>query len=85
MTVVHLALDHDPRVAFAVGRSVGPAVVRNRLRRRLRALWREALDTTAPPPPGDYLIMTAPLAATLSMADLRGHVTAALRRLAATP
>jgi len=27
-----------PRVAFAIGRAVGPAVVRNRLRRRLRAI-----------------------------------------------
>ncbi len=27
-----------PRVAFAIGRAIGPAVVRNRARRRLRAL-----------------------------------------------
>src|SRR5687767_8869383 len=30
------------RVAYAVGRGVGPAVVRNRLRRRLRAIIRES-------------------------------------------
>ena len=31
-----------PRVAYALGRAVGPAVVRNRLRRRLRALPADA-------------------------------------------
>jgi ribonuclease P protein component len=31
-----------PRVAFAIGREIGPAVVRNRLRRRLRELVRPA-------------------------------------------
>ncbi|HEX2785655.1 MAG TPA: ribonuclease P protein component, partial [Ilumatobacteraceae bacterium] len=39
------------RVAYALGRAIGPAVVRNRLRRRLRAL----LDDVSLPP-GLYLI-----------------------------
>jgi ribonuclease P protein component len=30
-----------PRVAFAIGRKVGPAVVRNRLRRQIRAVLHE--------------------------------------------
>ncbi|HWS46744.1 MAG TPA: ribonuclease P protein component, partial [Acidimicrobiia bacterium] len=34
--------DEPPRVAFAVGRAVGPAVTRNRVRRRLRAIVRDA-------------------------------------------
>jgi RNase P protein component len=37
-------------VAFAFGRALGPAVVRNRLRRRLRVLL-----TAASLPPGWYL------------------------------
>jgi RNase P protein component len=37
-------------VAFAIGRALGPAVVRNRLRRRLRMLL-----TSAALPPGWYL------------------------------
>lgn len=47
-------LDPDlvpPKVAFAIGRAVGPAVRRNRLRRRLRALLADS-DV----PPGLYLI-----------------------------
>lgn len=37
--------DHDavpPRLAFSISRSVGPAVARNRLRRRLRAAIQSA-------------------------------------------
>jgi ribonuclease P protein component len=44
-----------PRVAFAIGRAVGPAVVRNRSRRRLRALLTELSW-----PPGWYLIGARP-------------------------
>lgn len=55
-----------PRVAYAVGRPVGPAVARNRLRRRLRAV---VADT--PLQPGTYLVAAGPAAATLSDQDLR--------------
>lgn len=46
-----------PRLAFAIGKSVGSAVVRNRLRRRLRAIsttHAHVLD------PGSYLIGVRP-------------------------
>lgn len=43
-----------PRVAFAVGRAHGPAVVRNQVRRRLRALLRTA-ETSGRLPSGDFL------------------------------
>jgi ribonuclease P protein component len=55
-----------PAVAYAVGRNVGGAVARNRLRRRLRAVV-AALDLA----PGTYLIGAGPAAATLSSQDLR--------------
>ncbi|MFM8268129.1 MAG: ribonuclease P protein component [Ilumatobacteraceae bacterium] len=59
-----------PRVAFAIGRPVGPAVVRARLRRRLRAI-----ATTAAAEgrmvSGDYLIGVSPEAADSSSAELR--------------
>jgi ribonuclease P protein component len=42
-------------VAFAIGRALGPAVVRNRLRRRLRMLL-----TSAALPPGWYLFGGTP-------------------------
>jgi ribonuclease P protein component len=54
-----------PRVAYALGRAIGPAVVRNRLRRRLRAL----LDATTLPP-GFYLIGAQPIAAQRSRSEL---------------
>ena len=46
-------------MAFAVGRAYGPAVRRNRLRRRLRALLTE-LDRRQPLPPGMMLIGARP-------------------------
>jgi ribonuclease P protein component len=76
LTVVHLAGPDEVRVAFAVGRRVGSAVVRNRLRRRLRALWRELT-----PPAGDYLIVTSPGAAALGFDELRAGLHTALARL----
>jgi ribonuclease P protein component len=41
MTRVASTPGDPPRVAFAIGRSAGNAVTRNRLRRRLRALCRQ--------------------------------------------
>lgn len=65
-----------PHVAFAIGRPVGPAVVRNRLRRRLRALL-----ATAGLPTGWYLIGATPRAATLSSAQLARSVSDLARRV----
>ncbi len=68
-----------PQVAFAVGRAMGSAVVRNRVRRRLRsALGQRAADL----PAGAYLLAVSPEAASASAEDLRsnvGTVIAALR------
>ena len=51
-----------PRAAFAVGRQVGGSVVRNRIRRRLRAALRQLLSDGSLPP-GTYLVgATAPAA-----------------------
>ena len=47
--------DGDPRLGLAVPKGVGPAVVRNRIKRRLRELWRERLDRT--PPGRDYVLI----------------------------
>ena len=54
-----------PRVAYALGRAIGPAVVRNRLRRRLRAML-----TTSTLPPGFYLIGAHPIAVQRSRSEL---------------
>jgi ribonuclease P protein component len=70
------------RVAFAVPRRVGPAVVRNKVRRRLRAAVRE-LAMTSPEllPGGAYLLAAAPQAAKRPYAALRGDLRAALAAL----
>lgn len=47
--------DAPPRVAFAIGRAVGGAVRRNRIRRRLRAALRE-LQADGRLPAGTYLV-----------------------------
>ena len=65
-----------PRVAYAIGRRVGPAVVRNRLRRRLRAALAELR-----PPPGDYLVGCDPAAASLPFSELKALVSTALTAL----
>jgi ribonuclease P protein component len=70
------------RAGFIVPRTVGKAVVRNRVRRRLRHLVRERLATL---PPGTLLVVRAlPAAAEASYAqlgaDLDGALAAARRR-----
>jgi ribonuclease P protein component len=66
----------EVRVAYAVGRTVGGAVVRNRVRRRLRALV-----AALPLAPGDYLVSVGPEAADLPFPELRVLVTAACEAL----
>lgn len=67
-----------PRVAFTVGRRVGSAVVRNRLRRRLRSIMREAAPRLLP---GAYLVGAAPDAARLPYAHLRALLLEALNNM----
>ena len=59
-----------PRVAFAIGRALGPAVTRNRLRRRLRALLADS-DVL----PGIYLIGATPHAVELTFDELGSVLT----------
>lgn len=62
-----------PRVAYAIGRPVGNAAERNRLRRRLRALVADAAPT-----PGTYLVGAGRAAVTASHQELRDLVTEGL-------
>jgi ribonuclease P protein component len=85
--VVHLAAasgDADqrpPRVGFAVSRAVGVAVVRNRVKRRLRHLMRERLAAL---PAGSTVVVRAlPAAAAASYADLAADLDACLGRATA--
>jgi ribonuclease P protein component len=67
-------------VAFALGRALGPAVVRNRVRRRLRAIL-QAASSAGTLPPGEFLIGARPDAATRSFVELEFDLMALLRRL----
>jgi len=58
-----------PRAAFAVGRSAGGAVLRNRVRRRLRAALRELL-AAGRLPDGAYLLSGGPELARLPWSEL---------------
>jgi ribonuclease P protein component len=69
-----------PRVAYTIGRRVGSAVVRNRVRRRLRMLVREAAPQLRP---GSYLIGVGPEAALLSYDDLRTVLVKILKQIEA--
>jgi ribonuclease P protein component len=60
-----------PRVAYAIGSKVGGAVVRNRLRRRLRTVVGSLGSQLRP---GAYLIGAAPEAAGFSVEELRATV-----------
>ena len=50
--------DGDPRLGLAVPRSVGSAVVRNRVKRLLRETWRGLLDEV--PTGHDYVLVARP-------------------------
>jgi ribonuclease P protein component len=81
--VLHLHIDDAQgpaqKVGFVVARSVGPAVVRNQVRRRLRHLMRDRLDAI---PAGALLVVrAAPAAATATSTALAADLDGALRSL----
>lgn len=55
-------------IAFAVGKKVGKAVVRNKIKRRMRAIIREFSTRL---PSGDYLLITRPGVVEKSFNELR--------------
>jgi ribonuclease P protein component len=71
--------DSPPRAGFVVSRAVGIAVVRNRVRRRLRVLVREYLSSL---PRGSLLVVRAhPQAATASQAELAAELAVVMSTL----
>ena len=75
MLEIRYVLDggHDPpRVGFAISRRTGSAVVRNRLRRRLRVVMHRLSEPDRRPsfPAGDYLVRPRPGAADVTFARL---------------
>jgi ribonuclease P protein component len=66
-----------PQVGYAIGRRCGTAVVRNRLRRRARAVVREEAPSL---PRGAYLVRLEPAASGLSASRFREDLARALHR-----
>ena len=76
VTFVETGSTDPPRVAYAVGRRVGGAVERNRLRRRLRAIVQELGAELGP---GAYLVGAGRGAASQSFGELKDTVSQALQ------
>jgi ribonuclease P protein component len=71
--------DDEPKVGFVVSRAVGSAVVRNRVKRRLRELMRRRIVSL---PGGCLLVVRAhPAAAGASQANLAADLDLVLGRL----
>jgi ribonuclease P protein component len=68
------------RVGYTASKKVGGAVVRNRARRRLKALAREVIASDAAPG-YDYVLIARAETATRDYADLRNDMRFALKRL----
>jgi ribonuclease P protein component len=75
--------EEEPLVGFVVSKAVGPAVVRNTVKRRLRHLLRERL--TSLPGPAVLVVRALPPAATMSSGELGSDLDRALARLQARP
>jgi ribonuclease P protein component len=73
-----LAGDTNSLVGITVSKSIGKAVVRNKLRRRLAAIIHDAL---APHRAMRLLVVACPVAAQATFVDLRTEVTSALGRV----
>ena len=82
LTVTYLAPDQTasrlpPRVAFAVGKATGGAVVRNRVRRRLRAALREML-LAGHLPSGTFLLGATAVVAQTPWSELISSLSATI-------
>ena len=77
--LVRDGVTEQPRIGFTVSRAVGPAVVRNRVKRRLRHLAVGYLQSL---PAGSLLVLRAnPPAATASQVDLAAELGLVVRSL----
>ncbi len=81
MYVVASGSEGPSRFGFIVSRQVGSAVVRNTVRRRLKAVCAQSLSVVRPG--SDIVIRALPSAATATFQDLRVEVTRCLERRAA--
>lgn len=76
--------DGETRIGFTVTRKVGKAVIRNRIKRRLRAAVRESFTGNAAAG-FDYVLIARPSAATRNFASMLDDMKRGLLRLGALP
>ena len=69
-----------PRVGFTISKKIGNAVVRNRIRRRLRAAV-STLDPAQMRPGYDYVVIARTGAADCAYQDLKAELEQALQRV----
>lgn len=69
-----------PRFGFTVTKAMGNAVVRNRIRRRLKAAV-QALDASSAKPDFDYVLIARSAAQARAFADLKKALEQALQRV----
>lgn len=78
LRVVFVPSEDGIRGAYAISKRVGGAVVRNKIRRRLRSVLDESAKSIQP---GKYLIRCGVETKGLSYDELRTHLLRALQRL----
>jgi ribonuclease P protein component len=74
---VSLSDDDSSLVGITVSKSIGKAVIRNKLRRRLAAILNEALGSQSAM---RLLVVARPVAAEAAYSDLRAEVASALAK-----
>jgi ribonuclease P protein component len=61
----------EPRLGLAVPKATGSSVVRNRIKRQLREIWRAKLDASTLSAANDYVLVVRP--GLPEAAEARGH------------
>ena len=79
VTFLPSELETSYRLAFAVSKKVGNAVIRNRVRRRVKAIFMELDDT---PDPGLYLVVAKTGSGSADFETLRADLKSTLRSVA---
>jgi len=70
-----------PRIAYSISRKVGNAVVRNRIRRRLRAIFSEVLGIENAPRLAAAMVIVLPGAHELQFSELRNQVLELMKKM----
>ncbi len=74
-------VDESVRIAYSISRKVGNAVVRNRLRRRLKSIFSEYFDSATSLPVTSAVVIVLPGAARVTFVDLHGQVLELMKKI----